>query len=72
MPNCPSCGGVVGRDCFNPEECAWIGEQQERQARQEQEQRAMGQEEELAELRQELHRLSQRVSALERNRNACC
>lgn len=22
--NCPSCGGIVGRDCFNPEECAWI------------------------------------------------
>jgi len=24
---CPSCGGVVGRDCFNPEECAWISQQ---------------------------------------------
>ena len=21
---CPSCGGVVGRDCFNPQECAEI------------------------------------------------
>ena len=21
---CPSCGGVIGRDCFNPVECAWI------------------------------------------------
>jgi hypothetical protein len=21
---CPSCGGVIGRDCFNPDECAWI------------------------------------------------
>lgn len=32
MRHCPSCGGVIGQDCFNPEECAWIGEQQERQA----------------------------------------
>lgn len=22
--NCPSCGGVVGRDCFNPQECMEI------------------------------------------------
>ena len=22
--NCPSCGGVIGRDCFNPSECAEI------------------------------------------------
>jgi hypothetical protein len=21
---CPGCGGVVGRDCFNPPECEWI------------------------------------------------
>jgi len=21
---CPSCGGVIGRDCFNPQECAQI------------------------------------------------
>lgn len=21
---CQSCGGIVGRDCFNPDECAWI------------------------------------------------
>jgi len=24
MGTCPSCGGVLGRDCFNPEECATI------------------------------------------------
>lgn len=22
---CPGCGGVVGRDCFNPQECVNIG-----------------------------------------------
>lgn len=21
---CAGCGGLVGRDCFNPEECEWI------------------------------------------------
>jgi hypothetical protein len=25
--NCPSCGGIIGRDCFNPIECAWITQQ---------------------------------------------
>lgn len=24
MSNCPGCGGVVGRDCWNPQECEWI------------------------------------------------
>jgi hypothetical protein len=24
MSQCPSCGGIIGRDCFNPIECAEI------------------------------------------------
>lgn len=24
---CQSCGGIVGRDCFNPQECMWITQQ---------------------------------------------
>jgi hypothetical protein len=24
MSTCNSCGGILGRDCFNPQECAWI------------------------------------------------
>lgn len=24
MATCPSCGGIIGRDCFNPVECAQI------------------------------------------------
>lgn len=31
MAICESCGGVIGVDCFNPQECAWITEQQERE-----------------------------------------
>ena len=27
MVCCPSCGGVIGRDCWNPQECAWITQQ---------------------------------------------
>lgn len=28
MRHCPECGGEIGRDCFNPVECAMIGEAQ--------------------------------------------
>ncbi len=31
MSVCKSCGGVLGRDCFNPDECEWITRDQERQ-----------------------------------------
>lgn len=31
MAICNGCGGVVGRDCFNPPECEWISRQQEQQ-----------------------------------------
>lgn len=24
---CRGCGGLVGRDCWNPQECEWISEQ---------------------------------------------
>lgn len=27
MSRCNGCGGVVGRDCFNPQECEWITQQ---------------------------------------------
>lgn len=27
MARCPHCGGVIGRDCFNPVECGWITQQ---------------------------------------------
>ncbi len=29
MSVCHSCGGIIGRDCFNPQECAWITQQME-------------------------------------------
>lgn len=32
MSTCQSCGGVIGRDCFNPDECAWITQQQANQS----------------------------------------
>lgn len=25
MSTCPGCGGIIGRDCFNPTECVNIG-----------------------------------------------
>ena len=32
MSVCPSCGGIVGRDCFNPEESAWITREMQRES----------------------------------------
>lgn len=29
MNACPSCGGIIGIDCFNPQECAEISYQQQ-------------------------------------------
>lgn len=37
--NCPSCGGVLGRDCFNPADCAWISQRQEAEYHAEQQER---------------------------------
>lgn len=34
MKTCPSCGGIIGQDCFNPDECAWITQAQEAAQRQ--------------------------------------
>jgi len=31
MATCNGCGGVVGRDCYNPSECEWIAQDMERQ-----------------------------------------
>lgn len=32
MNRCPGCGGVVGRDCFNPVECQQISISQQQYA----------------------------------------
>lgn len=33
MATCDSCGGVLGRDCFNPQECAEITRQMDENER---------------------------------------
>jgi hypothetical protein len=35
---CPGCGGVVGRDCWNPSDCEWIMRDMEYRMRYEHEQ----------------------------------
>ncbi len=30
MSLCNGCGGVIGQDCFNPQECEWIAQEEER------------------------------------------
>lgn len=37
---CVSCHGIVGKDCFNPQECAEIAAQQEEDSREEYYERA--------------------------------
>lgn len=32
MSLCRGCGGVVGRDCWNPQECEWISRDMEARA----------------------------------------
>jgi len=34
MTTCRACGGVIGRDCFNPQECEWITESMQRESQQ--------------------------------------
>jgi hypothetical protein len=34
MSTCRACGGVIGRDCFNPQECEWITESMQRESQQ--------------------------------------
>lgn len=58
---CNGCGGIVGRDCFNPSECEWIARQQEAQHIAEMAQ---------GPLLQELADLRKRVAELEAERYA--
>lgn len=41
MTTCPACNGVIGRDCFNPEECMQITQDQAMRYRDEWPQTAM-------------------------------
>lgn len=52
MATCDSCGGDIGRECFNPQECAEITRQMEQQTQMSLEQRVAWLEQEVSELRQ--------------------
>lgn len=64
--NCPACGGVVGRDCFNPEECMAIT--RDMADRYQQQHDAAGRldqcEAALDQCRAEIHDLSERVERM--------
>lgn len=51
MATCNGCGGVVGRDCWNPIECEQIAHQMEQDQRMSVDQRVSSLEQEVAELR---------------------
>lgn len=61
MRTCPSCGGVIGRDCFNPEECAWIEQQQSQQAQHDQQQQTLSLEERFTALEERVLELEKQI-----------
>lgn len=65
MSICRSCGGVLGRDCFNEEDCMWISDQQERQREQQIEHQAYLQSEHIAMLENEIKQMKQQILELQ-------
>ena len=61
---CNGCGGYVGIDCFNPSECEWIAQDEQRIRRQREEERFRAIENENAQLRKRLDELD--AKALEK------
>ena len=54
---CNSCGGIIGRDCFNPEECAYISERIEAKRVHEQERYINSQQQKIDDLTAKLLKL---------------
>lgn len=63
MSICKGCGMVIGRDCFNPQECEWISRDIEMRATAEQYTNPI--EQQLAELRDKVESLEYRLSMVE-------
>ena len=63
MSICRGCGGVVGRDCYNPQECEWISRDME--MRYVAEQYATPQEAQIVELNQKVESLENRLAQAE-------
>lgn len=68
MRRCPSCDGVIGVDCFNPEECAQIGYQQEMQRQHQQEQMGASILDRLAALEERVYALESKLAATEQQK----
>lgn len=62
---CNSCGGIIGRDCFNPQECAEISYAQEQNQRQEQEYCNLSLESRIVSLETKIEELSNKIKFLE-------
>mgnify|MGYP003543399404 FL=1 len=58
MSTCPACNGIIGRDCFNPQECMEITQSQAARFREQQECH------EWAKLRHDNHQLNEHVDHL--------
>lgn len=75
MAICNGCGGIVGRDCFNPQECEWISRDIEaqhyaQQAAEYQEYEAVGKlENDLAQCQDEIEKLRSELDEAISDRN---
>lgn len=61
MARCPSCDGIIGIDCFNPDECAWIEMEQKRQ-------KEKNEKTELINLRNQVNYLTQQIEEMKRTK----
>jgi uncharacterized protein YceH (UPF0502 family) len=67
MAICNGCGGVVGRDCFNPQECEWIARDQERHRHEQHEMSSQHLEQRVEELERKLQAVENLLSAMMAN-----
>lgn len=61
MANCKSCGGVIGRDCFNPQECEYIGYLQDQEKEKNNRQQNFDLLQRVIDLQNELNYLNQKL-----------
>lgn len=67
MAICNGCGGVVGKDCFNPQECEWIAHDQERHLHRQHDLESQHLEQRVEELERKLHAVENLLNTIMAN-----
>lgn len=71
MRTCQGCGGVLGRDCFNEDECVWITQDMQRRQQEEYAMDCRALERERSALAERCERLEALVQAIVSGRGHC-